>query len=242
MVEYAALSQFCSQRFKIIYQGFNTSYQFTETPWVAIFIQLEEHGWICYPIPLLLGCQNTGDPSCANSAVVMSVSLLCSMLDALPNKIFRALATFSNEMRASSSIMAFTHANQPFVALFVIFHLAPTVENAWFSALKMFYPLENCCFWRSGWRACLSQLTENFSHGLSGNDAHLDVGPKVVGGENQVFCHFLGQCLLHGSKRKMLWNKHLCSFSCEFLQISMSDFALFDDVICSFACEVFKCI
>ena len=49
------------------------------------------------------------------------------------------------------------------------------------------------------------------------------------------FMSFLSrQFLLHGSQ-EMLWKKHQCSFSCEFLNTNTSeDLALFDDVICSF--------
>ena len=81
---------------------------------------------MCYPIPLLLVGQNTGDPSRAHFAVA---SLLCSTLDAFPVELFRILAISSNKMQASSSIMAFKRVTNSSLH-FAIFHLAPIVEIA----------------------------------------------------------------------------------------------------------------
>ena len=66
---------------------------------------------LCYPIPLLLGRQNMGDPSHASFAVA---ELLRGVLNALPDETFRVLAISANQMRASSLIMAFTRTTSPY--------------------------------------------------------------------------------------------------------------------------------
>ena len=96
---------------------------------VAISTNLEERGWICYAIPLLLGRQNMGDPSCANFAVAEPVSLT-QYTGSTPRWNFQGSGYFL-QWNASIFIDHDLHTcNQLFVSLFVIFHLAPTVENA----------------------------------------------------------------------------------------------------------------
>ena len=115
-----------------------------------------------------------------------------------------------------------------FFALFVIFHLAPTVEHAWLPRMKLFHPPENSCFWRSRWRSCTSQPRDNFCHTLSENDAYLAVGPKVGGGDRFSII-FFRQCLLQHGSQDMLWKKHPCSFGCQFLQTKFSQVASSSD-------------
>ena len=61
-----------------------------------------------------------------------------SMLDALPDEMFRALAISSNEMRASSSIMAFTHATNSSLHFLLFFTLPLLLKMLDFPDWKCF--------------------------------------------------------------------------------------------------------
>ena len=224
--------------------GFITSYQFIEKPWVAISTHLEERGWIiyniiCYPIPLLLGHQNMGDQSRTNFAVAEAVTQYAGCT---PRWNVQDAGNFLQQNACDFVDHGLHTCNQLFVALFVIFYLALTVENAWFPRLKMFHPPETVAL-EGADDGLADRSSDNFCRGLSKKDAHLYVGPKIDGRESKVFHHFVRQCLLvlHGSQ-EMLWNKHSCSFPCELLHTNRSDSALFNDLICSFVRQVLQWI
>ena len=72
-------------------------------------------------------------------------SLLRCMLDAFPDDLLRALAISSNEIASVFIEHGLHTCKQLFVAFFVVFRLALTVEIALFHTLKMFPPSENSC-------------------------------------------------------------------------------------------------
>ena len=209
-------------------------------PWVTIFIHLEECGWICYPIPLLLGRQNIVDPSRTNFVVAEPVK---QHAGCTPRWNVQGAGYFL-QRNASLHQSWPSHVQPTLHCTFCYFSPCPYCWKCLISKNENASPTgKQLLFWRCKWLTWRSQLSDNFCRGLSENNAYLDVGPKAEGWKSQGFHLFVRQCLCYMAHKKcceintlVLLLVNFCIQIRQTLLFSMMSFVL----LCVKFCNKFK--
>ena len=148
--------------------------------------------------------------------------------------MFRALTISLNEIRASSSIVAWpSHVHPTLLHCFFFFFTLPPLSKCFISQT------ENLSF--TGKRKLLKQQMAGLQIA-----AQREFLSRIVREWRVPWRRTESRrrklCLLRSS-REMLWNKHLFSYSCEFLHSPVRlTLLFFEDAVCSFVRQVLQWI